>query len=124
MDLAFQVGEDAQKIAKIAKQSADRFRSRREGDEASEAAPAEAGGLEAGAAAPDAPQIGETPAEAPAEAPSLDHVLAWNRVLLNQEAACAKCGVPLPKGAEGFLGLSQDPSRPPSWLCATCAETI
>jgi len=94
MDLAFQVGEDAQKIAKIAKRSADRFRAKRE------------------------------PAEVEIAPVSLDHVLAWNEVLLNHDAVCARCQAPLAKGSSSFLGLSQDPSKPPAWLCPACASAL
>jgi hypothetical protein len=68
-----------------------------------------------------------TPATAPTQAapatpttPSLDHVLAWNKVVLNRDAVCAKCGKALAKGAEGHLGLAQEPGHPPAWLCSAC----
>ena len=125
MNLAFTVGEDAQKIAQAAKRGADRFRQRKE--QATEAA---APGPEEKPAASEETTATSAEASATAEVEpavprrSLDHVLAWNRVLLNQPASCAHCDVPLAKGATGYLGLSQDPTQAPAWLCEACARAL
>ncbi|MGD8860384.1 MAG: hypothetical protein PVI30_10250 [Myxococcales bacterium] len=54
----------------------------------------------------------------------LAHVLAWNRVVLNRPAECARCGAALGKGSEAHLGLSQDPGAPPAWLCQGCLAEL
>ena len=55
---------------------------------------------------------------------SLDHVLAWNAVVLNREVRCACCDAPLAKGGEAHLGVSQDPAQPPAWLCQACLDQL
>jgi hypothetical protein len=50
----------------------------------------------------------------------LRHVYAWNEVVLNRAARCAHCKRTLAKGDIAHLGLSQDPSAGPSWLCDDC----
>jgi hypothetical protein len=65
------------------------------------------------------------PARSKKTAPrSLDHVLAWNPVVLNRDVHCAACGTALAKGSSANLGVSQDASQPPAWLCADCLETL
>ncbi len=56
--------------------------------------------------------------------PSLDHVLAWNPVVVNKPSACASCGKALDKGENAHLGVSQDPSAPPTWLCSDCLARL
>jgi hypothetical protein len=80
------------------------------------------------------PAPARSPAEAPRPAPApaapapaaaaLDHVLAWNKVVLNRDAACATCGKALQKGGAAQLGLSQQPGSPPVWLCSACSEKM
>ncbi len=50
----------------------------------------------------------------------LDHVLAWNAVVVNRPAACASCETGLARGNPAHLGISSDPTRPPTWLCDAC----
>jgi hypothetical protein len=58
-------------------------------------------------------------------APSgLDHVLAWNQVVVNRPSPCAGCGTELAKGSVAHLGLAQDPSAPPTWLCPACLARL
>ncbi|HMJ11669.1 MAG TPA: hypothetical protein VK524_09670 [Polyangiaceae bacterium] len=64
------------------------------------------------------------PAEASSAERNLDHVLAWNAVTLNRAARCARCDSELPKGSAAQLGISQDPSQPPAWLCDDCLEAL
>jgi hypothetical protein len=54
----------------------------------------------------------------------LDHVLAWNAVVLNRDARCASCDAVLAKGSSANLGVSQDPAQPPAWLCSTCLARL
>ncbi|HEX7478854.1 MAG TPA: hypothetical protein VF331_13695 [Polyangiales bacterium] len=67
---------------------------------------------------------GEAPRPPVSHEISLDHVLAWNKVVLNRECECAKCGAALAKGREAHLGLSQDPSAAPTWLCSACIAAL
>lgn len=58
------------------------------------------------------------------EPPPLDHVYAWNSVLLGKDAECSRCGVEIPAGSQGLFGLSEDPSQPRAWLCTECGEDL
>jgi hypothetical protein len=51
-------------------------------------------------------------------------VEAWNRVVLNRDVRCARCGVEIAKGEEGFAGLALQGGPIRAWLCARCIETI
>jgi hypothetical protein len=55
---------------------------------------------------------------------SLEHILAWNKVLMNRDSECAKCGATLPKGGEAHLGLSQTPGAAPTWMCGACIAAL
>lgn len=54
---------------------------------------------------------------------ALAHVCAWNPVVLNRDIECSKCGRTIPKGEDGFAGLSDEPA-PRAWLCLDCAERL
>ena len=54
----------------------------------------------------------------------LSHVLAWSEVVLNRPMPCAGCGSEIPRGAPGFMGLSDDRPADRVWLCATCVEDL
>ena len=99
VNLALQVGRDAGRIAETARKSVDPGRS------ASRSRKAE-----------------RTPV--PAEPDPLAHVLAWNKVVMNQPGRCAKCGRALEKGAEAHLGLTATPAPTPTWLCAVCIGLV
>ncbi|MDD9939023.1 MAG: hypothetical protein OXT09_35875 [Myxococcales bacterium] len=58
------------------------------------------------------------------EPDALEHVYAWNPVVLNRAAACARCAAELAKGQRGNLGLTQDPSAAPTWLCDGCVDSL
>lgn len=51
---------------------------------------------------------------------ALAHIYAWNKVVLNRPARCARCGAPLERGSEAHLGLTQQPNARPTWLCDEC----
>jgi len=51
-------------------------------------------------------------------------VEAWNRVVLNRNVTCTKCGVEIVKGEEGCAGLSGQGGPTRAWLCSRCIETI
>ncbi len=55
---------------------------------------------------------------------ALDHVLAWNQVVVNRAARCAGCDRELPRGVIAHLGMSQDPKALPAWLCSDCLEEL
>jgi hypothetical protein len=96
--LAGQVARDASKIASTAREAVRSV---------------------AGAPAPAAPP--PSTAGAPA---ALDHVLAWNQVVVHRATRCAACRGDLPRGTTAHLGMSDDPSAPPAWLCTACLAKI
>lgn len=54
----------------------------------------------------------------------LDHVYAWNEVVLHKAASCSRCGAEIARGEIGYAGLSDAPSRPRAWLCGGCIESL
>ncbi|MDH5676656.1 MAG: hypothetical protein OEZ06_31350 [Myxococcales bacterium] len=125
VDLADQVRRDATKIARSATGLRDRSAAREGRRETPEsgagAAETRAESAAADTAATESPAADNAPAPAPAPAPGpLAHVLAWNRVVLNRDAECARCGAQLARGSQAHLGLSQQPAAPPAWLCDPC----
>lgn len=98
--IAQQVARDAGRIAKTARISAQEI-----GADAS-------------------PRRAKTPEREGGPRASLDHILAWNAVVLNRSVECAECGRALSKGEPAHLGLSQDPARPPAWLCPSCLSNL
>ena len=104
VELARRVGRDARRMAGAVR-----------------AAVAEADDLdEADDAAPEAEPIASV--DAPSDA--LGHVYAWNAVIANQAVTCASCAAPIARGGDAFVGLSDDPSRPRTWLCPACREGL
>ena len=71
------------------------------------------------------PAEGETEGdtEEPAE-DALSHVYAWNDVVLHRAVSCSSCGAEIGRGQRGFAGLTEQPGRPPAWLCPTCIEGL
>jgi hypothetical protein len=55
---------------------------------------------------------------------ALESVLAWNRVVVNKPATCASCFKSLPRGSGAHLGINQDPTAPPAWLCEDCLAKL
>jgi hypothetical protein len=116
--LAEQVARDAKKIAAVAREP---FR-RPEDDEAP--APAsEPGDNARPEAANDLVDDDAGASDAP-KASELDAILAWNQVVVNKATDCAQCRGELLRGSSAFLGISADPTAPPTWLCAACIENI
>ena len=58
------------------------------------------------------------------EPPSLDHVYAWNPVILGRDAECSRCAAPISAGSSGLIGLSEDPDAARAWLCSECGEEL
>jgi hypothetical protein len=118
--LAEEIAHDAGKIAatvrgaaqdagKIATSVRDAVRARGVAD-----APAPDGAKRAESAEP----AGPTPLT------GLEHVIAWNQVVVNQAVKCASCGTAVPKGSVAHLGVSQTPAATPTWLCAACLAQL
>jgi hypothetical protein len=53
----------------------------------------------------------------------LDDVYGWQELILNREAACARCAERLPSGAGAYRGLREEPG-PPVFLCAACVRRL
>lgn len=115
VDLARQVRRDAGRIADTAR-AGSRERTARDqpSDAKKEGAtnPTRAPAQASNTATPSTDSTGDSSA--------LDHVLAWNKVVLNRDAVCAKCGAAMPKGSPGHLGISSHPGAAPVWLCDQC----
>jgi hypothetical protein len=60
----------------------------------------------------------------PAAADPLSQIYAWNQVVLNRAARCARCRRTLAKGSAAHLGLTQAPSAAPTWLCEACIAEL
>jgi hypothetical protein len=52
---------------------------------------------------------------------ALDHVAAWNAVILNRSTSCSACEVTLERGDHAYAGLG---SGPIAWLCDRCIEAL
>jgi hypothetical protein len=51
-------------------------------------------------------------------------VLAWQEVVINRDARCARCGRALKKGQKALVGLSDDAKAPRQWLCRACGAAL
>ena len=60
----------------------------------------------------------------PDSPPELDHVIAWNPVVLSREVVCSRCQRSVEAGKRALIGLSDDPSAPRAWLCPECGENL
>jgi hypothetical protein len=56
--------------------------------------------------------------------PELEHVYAWNPVVLGRNATCSRCARSLCAGEHALIGLSDDDEAPRAWLCAECGEDL
>ena len=56
---------------------------------------------------------------APVASPVLDGIFGWQPLTLNIETTCALCARELPRGADAYLGLGDDPKRR-IFICAAC----
>jgi hypothetical protein len=106
VELAKRVGRDAKRVADAVREAV------------AEAPPGE----EAAAPSEAAPGAATEPASDD-DAP-IAHVYAWNRVVLNRAATCARCATDLARGSEGFVGLSDEANGPRVWLCSGCGESL
>ena len=77
-----------------------------------------------GLADPDVdPVLEGGPEVTPPKAP-LDHVYAWNAVVLGKDAQCSRCNASMSAGDSASIGLSEDPEAARAWLCAECGEDL
>lgn len=60
----------------------------------------------------------------PPVAPDLEHIYAWNPVVLGKPVECVHCRQTIPAGDQGFIGMSDDPTKPRAWICESCSEEI
>jgi hypothetical protein len=71
---------------------------------------------------------GEQPDEAPRMPAiglwALERVHAWQEVVLNRDAVCARCATDMKKGDRGLFGLQDSGSAGPVWLCLACSKHI
>jgi hypothetical protein len=74
--------------------------------------------------APTGPARERGPAPDPEPKPDLDHVWAWNRVVLNRAADCSRCGRRMARGSEAHTGLSDEPGHARAWLCGSCIDAL
>lgn len=63
-------------------------------------------------------------AESARESSTLDHVFAWNAVVLGKDARCSRCNAEVFAGDSAFIGLSEDPEAERVWLCGDCGEAL
>ena len=73
------------------------------------------------------PDVGPVLEGGPAPSPppsELDHVYAWNPVVLGKQAACSRCAASLQAGQSALIGLSEDPTAERAWLCTTCGDEL
>lgn len=67
---------------------------------------------------------GSRPAAAAAEAPpAVGDVLAWQPMVLNKNAVCARCNAILPKGSDAAIGVAEIGSGR-TVVCHPCMEAI
>ncbi len=55
---------------------------------------------------------------------SLDHIYAWNPVVLGTDATCSRCRAAMGAGDSALIGLSEDPTAARAWLCAACGDEL
>ena len=60
----------------------------------------------------------------PPEDGPLTQVYAFQELVLNRAAECARCEAVIQRGARGYLGLNEDNSQPRIWVCAECLEAL
>ena len=71
--------------------------------------------------APDRASENDRVDPAPQHDTSLDHVAAWNPVILNRPVDCSRCGAELERGDHGYAGLGDGPV---AWLCESCIDRL
>jgi hypothetical protein len=71
------------------------------------------------------PDVGRVVDELEPATPSkLEHVYAWNPVVLGRDAECSRCARSLASGERALIGLSDDDEAPRAWLCEPCGKEL
>lgn len=60
----------------------------------------------------------------PIQTPSLDHIYAWNPVVVQRDVECSRCASNVEAGTRGLIGLSDDPTSERAWLCTECEASV
>lgn len=60
----------------------------------------------------------------PAAAPALDHIYAWNPVVVQRDVECSRCARNIEASTRGLIGLSDDPTADRAWLCSECGQEV
>lgn len=77
-----------------------------------------------GLADPDVGPLLEAGPEVPSETIALDHIYAWNAVVLGTDALCSRCKNAMSSGESAFIGLSDDAQAERAWLCEDCSREL
>lgn len=117
VELARRVGRDARRVASAVRDAVAT-------DVREEEAEDVTGGGSVDRAVPDGTAATEYSQAAAEPGDPLAHVYAWNQVVANREVVCSRCGSGVARGAEGWVGLSDDPRSPRAWLCPACREAL
>ena len=64
------------------------------------------------------------PALEPLEGGPLASVYAFQELVLNRPAECARCEEIIGRGVRAYLGLSDDPETPRIWVCSDCLDSL
>jgi hypothetical protein len=60
----------------------------------------------------------------PLEAGPLASVYAFQELVLNRPAECARCEEIIGRGVRAYLGLSDDHESPRIWVCSDCLDSL
>jgi len=113
VELARRVGRDARRVADVVRDAV-----------VAPGTDAEAAASDVRDRAPHAPEPAAAPDTTPDDPARLASVYAWNRVIANRPATCARCATELERGSDAFVGLSEEANGPRVWLCAACGESL
>lgn len=69
------------------------------------------------------PLLEGAPKTVPEKAP-LDHIYAWNAVVLGKDAQCSRCDASMSAGDRASIGLSEDADAARAWLCRKCGKDL
>lgn len=76
-------------------------------------------------AKPSTPPATEPVPPAPAlPAPQAVVILGWQQLILNLNALCQRCNAILPKGTTAYLGITNNPTSAPHFLCSQCIKEL
>ena len=73
---------------------------------------------------PPAEEVAPGPVLEPLEGGPLASVYAFQELVLNRPAECARCDEIIGRGVRAYLGLSDDPEAPRIWVCSDCLDSL